>query len=159
MREATTDQAHYSLLIQWSDEDQAYVVTLPEWSGTVLQPVTHGATYAEAAENAQEVLDMLVKEAGQPQVQVTRRSTVSEQGMSLDYDPDADAAYITLRHGVPFAFTHNVDDERNIDYGVDDRPIGVELLGVRHGVNLTGLPHRAALARLLAEAQVPGWDE
>jgi uncharacterized protein YuzE/predicted RNase H-like HicB family nuclease len=147
------------MVLEWSDEDQAYLVTLPEWADAVMQPVAHGQSYVEAAENGQEVIEMLVKEAGQPQVRVTRRSSVSEQGMSLEYDPDADAAYITLRPGMPFAFRHSVDDERNIDYGTDDRPIGVELLGVRHGVNLTGLPHRAALARLLAEAQVPGWDE
>jgi hypothetical protein len=64
-----------------------------------------------------------------------------------------------LREGVPFAFTHNVDDARNIDYGPDNKPIRVELLGVSQGVDLTDLPQRAALARLLAEAQLPGWDE
>jgi predicted RNase H-like HicB family nuclease len=47
----------YSIIIQWSDEDQAYVVTLPEWGGCH----THGATYAEAAKNAQEVLEMLIE--------------------------------------------------------------------------------------------------
>lgn len=34
--------AHYSLLIQWSNEDQAFLVTLPEWADRVLGPVTHG---------------------------------------------------------------------------------------------------------------------
>jgi hypothetical protein len=37
-------------------------------------------------------------------------------------------------------------------------PIGVELLGLSHGVDLTDLPQRANLARLLAEAHLPGWD-
>jgi predicted RNase H-like HicB family nuclease len=62
-------QGHYSMVIQWSDEDQAYLVTLPDWASTVLQPVTHGDSYAEAACNGQEVLDMLIEEArskGQP---------------------------------------------------------------------------------------------
>ena len=62
-------QARYSMVIQWSDEDQAYLVTLPDWASAVLQPVTHGDSYAEAAQNGQEVLDMLVEEAqrkGQP---------------------------------------------------------------------------------------------
>ena len=78
--------------------------------------------------------------------------------MRLEYDPEADAAYITLREGVPFAFTLNLDDARNIDYGPDNLPIGVEFLGVSHSVDLTDLPQGADLARLLAEAHLPGWD-
>jgi predicted RNase H-like HicB family nuclease len=57
------------MTIRWSDADAAYLVSLPDWAGVVLQPVTHGATYAEAARNGQEVLEMLVEEArskGQP---------------------------------------------------------------------------------------------
>lgn len=41
----------YSMLIQWSNEDHAYLVTLPEWEGRVLGPVTHGNTYEEALEH------------------------------------------------------------------------------------------------------------
>jgi uncharacterized protein YuzE len=78
--------------------------------------------------------------------------------MKIEYDPEADAACIYLREGVPFAFAHNVDDARHIDYGPDEKPIGVEFLGVSHGVDLTDLPQRADLARLLAEAHLPGWD-
>jgi predicted RNase H-like HicB family nuclease len=48
----------YTVVIQWSDEDQAYVVSLPEWGPTCK---THGATYEEAAGKAQEVLEMLVQ--------------------------------------------------------------------------------------------------
>jgi antitoxin HicB len=46
----------YSIVIQWSEEDQIYVVTLPEWQGAH----THGKTYEEAAKNAQEVLELLM---------------------------------------------------------------------------------------------------
>jgi hypothetical protein len=53
---------------------------------------------------------------------------------------------------------HNLDDACNIDYRPDNLPIGVELLGLSHGVDLTDLPQRANLARLLAEAHLPGWD-
>ena len=38
-----------ALNIQWSEEDQAYVVTLPEWGDFAK---THGETYEEAAKNA-----------------------------------------------------------------------------------------------------------
>jgi antitoxin HicB len=43
-----TEEFHYSTVIQWSDNDQAFLVTLPEWEGQVFNPVTHGETYEEA---------------------------------------------------------------------------------------------------------------
>ena len=55
----------YSLVIEWSDEDQAYVVLLPEWQGRVYQPVTDGATYEEAARKGQAVLATLIEQATQ----------------------------------------------------------------------------------------------
>ncbi len=64
-----SEQLHYSMLIQWSDQDQAYLVTLPEWKGRVFGPVTHGDTYEEAVRNGSEVLEMLVesaRESGEP---------------------------------------------------------------------------------------------
>ena len=36
---------HSTVPIHWSDEDQSYLVTLPEWRERVLGPVTHGSTY------------------------------------------------------------------------------------------------------------------
>ena len=53
---AATDAAHYSMTIEWSDEDGLYIVSLPEW-GPFAQ--THGATYAEAAEMGREALALL----------------------------------------------------------------------------------------------------
>ncbi len=47
----------YSILIQWSEEDNAYIASLPEWGKYAR---THGKTYQEALDNAQEVLDDLV---------------------------------------------------------------------------------------------------
>jgi predicted RNase H-like HicB family nuclease len=55
----------YSMLIEWSDEDQAYLVTLPEWADRVMMPATHGDTYAEAVKNGQEVLELLMESARQ----------------------------------------------------------------------------------------------
>lgn len=58
--------SHYTIIIQWSDEDDCFVVSLPEW-GEFCH--THGDTYEEALKNAQEVLEMLIessKEDGQP---------------------------------------------------------------------------------------------
>ncbi|MFK0733084.1 MAG: type II toxin-antitoxin system HicB family antitoxin [Gloeotrichia echinulata GP01] len=52
--------SHYTIIIQWSDEDECYVVSLPEW-GEFCH--THGDTYDEALKNAQEVLEMLIETA------------------------------------------------------------------------------------------------
>jgi predicted RNase H-like HicB family nuclease len=51
----------YRILIQWSDEDNCYVVILPDWEDVVLQPVTDGATYAEAAKKGEDVLAFLIE--------------------------------------------------------------------------------------------------
>ena len=48
----------YTIIIQWSQEDECFVVSLPEW-GEFCH--THGETYEEALKNAQEVLEMLVE--------------------------------------------------------------------------------------------------
>jgi antitoxin HicB len=50
----------YSMLIQWSEEDAAFLVTLPEWEGRVFNPVTHGDTYEEAVRNGTVALECLV---------------------------------------------------------------------------------------------------
>ena len=49
----------YSVLIQWSDEDQCYIASLPEFGKYDL---THGDTYEKAVKNAQEVLELLIEE-------------------------------------------------------------------------------------------------
>ena len=57
---------HYTIIIQWSQEDNCFVVSLPEW-GEFCH--THGDTYQEALDNAQEVLEMLTEsclEDGEP---------------------------------------------------------------------------------------------
>ena len=51
---------HYSIVIQWSEEDGCFVVMLPEFID-VYQPVTHGQTYEEAAIQGQEVLETLIE--------------------------------------------------------------------------------------------------
>jgi predicted RNase H-like HicB family nuclease len=51
-------KSHYSMLIQWSEEDQVFVVSLPEFGP---YSKTHGATYEEAAKSGQEVLELLIE--------------------------------------------------------------------------------------------------
>lgn len=54
---------HDTMLIQWSAEDSAHVVSLPEWEGRVFNPVTHGASYEEAARHGREVLEGIIASA------------------------------------------------------------------------------------------------
>jgi antitoxin HicB len=63
LRKTGAYQIHYSMLIEWSEEDQAYLVTLPEWSNRVIMPATHGSTYSEAVQHGQEVLELLMNSA------------------------------------------------------------------------------------------------
>jgi predicted RNase H-like HicB family nuclease len=49
---------HFSMVIRWSEEDQVFVVSLPEF-GDYAQ--THGDTYEEAARSGREVLELLVE--------------------------------------------------------------------------------------------------
>ncbi len=55
----------YSMIIQWSDEDQVYIVTFPEFPFAQ----THGETHEAAARQGEEVLGLLVEDyqkRGQP---------------------------------------------------------------------------------------------
>ena len=52
------NELKYRMLIQWSDEDNCFLVALPDFLGQ--QWSTHGDTYEEAVNNGKEVLEMLV---------------------------------------------------------------------------------------------------
>jgi predicted RNase H-like HicB family nuclease len=68
-------KSRYSILIQWSDEDQCYIVSLPEFGKYAK---THGDTYEEAIKNAQEVLELLIEDDGDlPQPNVYESLAVS----------------------------------------------------------------------------------
>ena len=43
---------HYSMIIEWSEEDQAYIVTIPELPGCR----THGPTYEQAVAQGQDAI-------------------------------------------------------------------------------------------------------
>lgn len=51
----------YSMFIQWSDEDQLFLVTIPEFSRRVMMPCTHGQTRQEAICNGEEVIEMYLE--------------------------------------------------------------------------------------------------
>ncbi len=52
-------QLRYSMLIEWSDEDKAYIVTIPELPGCR----THGKTYAEAVQQGYYAMEGWVESA------------------------------------------------------------------------------------------------
>ena len=58
-----TERIQYSMVVQWSDDDEAYLVTLPEWEGRVFNPVTHGESYEDAIKRGHEALTALVTSA------------------------------------------------------------------------------------------------
>ena len=59
----------HSIVIEWGEEDQAYVVILPEWADQYAMPVGDGETYEEALASARDALETFIqfaKEDGKP---------------------------------------------------------------------------------------------
>ncbi|MBD2501049.1 type II toxin-antitoxin system HicB family antitoxin [Anabaena azotica] len=51
----------YSMIIQWSEEDKLFLITIPEFSDRVIMPCTHGKTREEAIHNGEEVIEMYLE--------------------------------------------------------------------------------------------------
>ena len=47
--------------LQWSEEDQLFLVTIPEFRDRVIMPCTHSKTRAEAIHNVEEVIEMYLE--------------------------------------------------------------------------------------------------
>lgn len=56
MSATNEDHPHYSMVIEWSDEDQAFIVSIPEFPGNY----THGDSYGEAVKQGQDLIDSLI---------------------------------------------------------------------------------------------------
>jgi predicted RNase H-like HicB family nuclease len=54
----------YEMVIVWSEEDDCYLVHLPDFPEQTYR--THGDSYEEAARNGEEVLQLLLEEDGLP---------------------------------------------------------------------------------------------
>ena len=50
--------SQYSMVVQWSEADRLFLVTIPEFADRVVMPCTHGKTRAEAIQNGEEVIDL-----------------------------------------------------------------------------------------------------
>ncbi|MDP8923184.1 MAG: DUF2283 domain-containing protein [Chloroflexota bacterium] len=73
--------------------------------------------------------------------------------LTVGHAPQADALYIRLSDK-PYAFGEDIDHARRIDDPEERTPIGIDLLYVSHGVDLTELPEAEALARVLREHNI-----
>jgi len=73
--------------------------------------------------------------------------------MRLEHDRQADAIYVYL-NDKPYARGKDLDNERRIDYAPDGTPMGIEFLCVSDGVNLTDIPCRAEIERLLEDKHI-----
>lgn len=64
MNNTSASVERYMMIIQWSDADHAYLVTLPEWQERLVgRVVAHGATYEDAARSGRIALELLIEDA------------------------------------------------------------------------------------------------
>jgi antitoxin HicB len=49
-------EPHYSMVIEWSDENQSFIVSIPEFPGDY----THGDTYEEAVRQGHDLIESLI---------------------------------------------------------------------------------------------------
>jgi antitoxin HicB len=57
------EESRYSMTILWSQEDDLFIVSFPEWEAAGHIANTHGATYEEAVARGREALELLVESA------------------------------------------------------------------------------------------------
>jgi antitoxin HicB len=50
----------YSMVIQWSAEDECYVVYVPDFERYFMQPCTDGETYEEAASQGRDAIESMI---------------------------------------------------------------------------------------------------
>lgn len=53
--------SRYSMNVQWSEADQLFLVTIPEFVDLVVMPCTHGEAREQAIHNGEEVIEMYLE--------------------------------------------------------------------------------------------------
>ena len=53
--------SQYSMIVQGSEVDRLFLVTIPEFADRVVMPCTHGQTRSEAIDNGEEVIEMYLE--------------------------------------------------------------------------------------------------
>jgi predicted RNase H-like HicB family nuclease len=90
---ASQERSRYSMLIQWSDEDEAYVVSFPEWNAAGHLAHTHGATYEAAAAKGEAMLAFIVNSARHDSDPIP-----APQSFPSESTDDVDVASLTSAH-------------------------------------------------------------
>jgi len=70
--------------------------------------------------------------------------------MEYQYDHNADCVYILINN-LPHAYSKELDETRFVDYAEDGTVIGVELLYVSGGVDVSDLPYQSEIEKLLEQ--------
>lgn len=73
--------------------------------------------------------------------------------MQYRYDYDTDCVYISI-NDLPHSYSKEIDDARFVDYAKDGTVIGIELLYVSGGVDVSGLPCEKEVSELLEANQI-----
>lgn len=73
--------------------------------------------------------------------------------MRLTIDPQADAAYVYIIEQA-VKRSSELDEQRVLDFNESGDIVGIEFLGVSHGVDLDGLPFRDQLCKLFDEHNI-----
>lgn len=73
--------------------------------------------------------------------------------MRYEYDDHTDCAYIRVAD-LPHHHSQQIDEHRFVDYAEDGTVIGIELLYVGSGVDVSGLPFEDEVAKLLEQQGV-----
>lgn len=69
--------------------------------------------------------------------------------LQIETDPQADAIYIKLLDE-PIGYSCELDYNRIIDYTLNPgKPVGIDLLAVSEGVNVSGLPESETVKKML----------
>jgi predicted RNase H-like HicB family nuclease len=55
------EMSRYSMIVQWSEDNQLFLVTIPEFGDRVVMPCTYGITREEAILNGEEVIKMYLE--------------------------------------------------------------------------------------------------
>ncbi len=73
--------------------------------------------------------------------------------LRIKYDKKADAIYIYV-DDTQYSHGKDLDEERRIDYDINNQPIGIELLCVSEGVILDDLPYQNEVEKILADKNI-----
>ena len=75
------------------------------------------------------------------------------KNIRVKHDKKADAIYIYV-NGAQYSHGKELDEERRIDYDINNQPIGIELLCVSEGVILDDLPYPDEVEKILIDKNI-----